>query len=173
MFLYFRKWKLLALRFKIFSGELSCPKIKNFLIFRRMVLSVPEINFFLYIGKQNFLALRVKAFLYFPQKRFSYISGNGTFRPRKNFLHFRKWNFLASYFSYISERFFPNSKNKKNTLWKHFLYFGKWNVSFWSLKVILKFQERTCKALKNKKNSLLWRISCLLWRFCNLYISKA
>ena len=54
-----------------------------------MVLSGPEIIFFLYFGKRNFLALRVKTFLYFPQKRFSYISGNGTFKPpQKKFVTF-------------------------------------------------------------------------------------
>ena len=34
--------------------------------------------------------------------------------PRRNFFYFRKWNFVVSYFSYISGRNFPSSKNKKS-----------------------------------------------------------
>ena len=37
---------------------------------------------FFCFGKWNFLASRLKKFLYFPPKSFSYISGNGTFQAQ-------------------------------------------------------------------------------------------
>ena len=64
--------------------ELFSPKIKNYLIF-----SQKKKKFFLYFGKQNFIALRLKNFWreLFEFKKFlkkhsekiSYISRNGTF----------------------------------------------------------------------------------------------
>ena len=64
----------------------------------------------------------------------------------KHFLYIWKWNFLASYFSYISGGNFPSTKNKKNTLWKNFLYLGKLNFS---LKIFLYFR-RDFQSLKSK-----------------------
>ena len=50
--------------------------------------------------------------------------------PRlKNFLYFRKWNFLASYFSYISGGNFPRSKSKKKNTLKKFLIFPEMELS--------------------------------------------
>ena len=57
-----------------------------------------------------------------------------------------KRNFLASYFSYISGRNFPSSKNAKNQIWKYALYFRKWNFKKFRI-----FQERTCKTWKSNK----------------------
>ena len=66
-------------------------------------------RFFLYSGKWNFLALRLK-----------------------NFLCFKKWNFFKKL---ILGRNFSSSKNKKNFVRKKF-YFGKWNFLGPSLKNI-------------------------------------
>ena len=85
----------------------------------------------LYFGKWNFLALRLKKFLYFPEKSVSYISGNGTF---------------LKIISYISGGNFPSSKNLKNPLLKSFLCFGKCNFLVPSLKNFLYFKrELQCK----------------------------
>ena len=72
-----------------------------------------KIFFSLYFREWNFLSLRLKDFLYFLKKIFSYIFGNnifkktfyilgGNFLNSKNekkhsnfFLYFRNWNFLA------------------------------------------------------------------------------
>ena len=42
-----------------------------------------------------------------------------------------------------------------------------------SAKRLLIFQEVTCKARKTNKKVFFEEISCLLLRFCNLYISRA
>ena len=68
-FLYLVKWNFPAPRLKNFSRELSCSKIKSFLIFREMELSGLKIKNFLifcqkklffYFGKRNFLAPRLQ-----------------------------------------------------------------------------------------------------------------
>ena len=63
-----------------FPGALSGPspqkfslKIVSYIFSKKM--------FFLYFGKLNFLAQRLKTFLYFLKKGFSYIFGKGTFYP--------------------------------------------------------------------------------------------
>ena len=61
------------------------PNLKNFFlkkiycIFPTKIRSEKISYIFLHFGKFNFLAPRLKAFLYFLKKSFSYISGNGTF----------------------------------------------------------------------------------------------
>ena len=60
----------------------------------------------------------------------------------KKFLYFQKWNFLISYFSYISGQNFRSSKNKKTHSEKSsnifskklFLYFRKQNFFIFSQK---------------------------------------
>ena len=116
----------------------------------------------LYFRKWNFLALRLRDFLYFLKKSFSYIAGNRTFcertfttgkkkksPPRKSFLHFGIQNFPVSSL-------------------KSFLYFGKCNSLIFSRKkkIFLLFRKmepprKTSYILRgnfpssqNKKNSL-------------------
>ena len=57
------------------------------------------------------------------------------------FLYFRKWNFLASYLSYISGV-------QKNSL-KNFLIFQEMELYMFSKKKFT-FQEETCKAQETK-----------------------
>ena len=99
----------------------------------------PEKNFYIFskkknifFGKWNFLALRLKKFLYFLKKSFSYISG----------------------------RNFSSSKNKKQPPWKKFLHFGKWNFLALRLKAFLYFKGELAK-LKNN-NFLYWSKKVLL-----------
>ena len=82
-FLYFNKWNFLVTR------------LNNILIFWEIKLSRPKI----------------KKFLIFSQKSFSYISRNGNFLKES---------------SNISGDNCCSSKTKKNTL-KNVLYFGQWN----------------------------------------------
>ena len=65
--------------------------------------------------KSELSSSKIKEFLTFQEIKIS------SCKIRK-FLHFQKWNILASYFTYISGRNFPNSKNKKTAL-KKFLIF--------------------------------------------------
>ena len=71
--------------------ELSGPKIKNFPIFSQK-------NFFLYLGKYN-SSPNIKKY----QEGFFRASKIKKYPLWKNVLYFRKWNFFASYFSYILE----------------------------------------------------------------------
>ena len=61
----------------------------------------------------------------------------------KNFFHFQKWNFLASYFSCILGRIFPVSKNKI----KHFEKIGLLNLK---LKKLLYFRRQLAKPQNQK-----------------------
>ena len=78
-----------------------------------------------------------------PRKKLLYFRKWNFLAPRlKNFLYFRKSNFLASYFSYISWRNSPSSKNKKTSFWWNFSYFWKWNFLTQSLKSFLNFLKK-------------------------------
>ena len=111
---------------------------KKFLIFQEMELSGSKIKKVLIFQKIKLIA-----------------------RWLNNFLYFRKWNFLVSYFSYISGRKCPSPKNKKNLPWQFFftfsqkkisLYFRKWNFLILSLKAfVLYFQILNFLALRIKK----------------------
>ena len=98
--------------------------------------------FFLYLRKWNFLAPRLRMFLYFLKKSFSYFLGNGTFN--KKFLYFMRELYAW--------------KMTKMWLWKKHLYLGKWSFLARSLKnsylFLIRncfiFQEGTCKAWKTK-----------------------
>ena len=111
-------------KFPIFQEtEVSNPKTKKFLIFpetelsslifREMELSCSNINFSYILSKESFSSISENE----NPEKIPYISGNGTFLYfskflifqevtfrarknkkhllRKNFLYFRKWNFLA------------------------------------------------------------------------------
>ena len=132
----------------------------------------------LYFRKWNFQALRLKKYLIFSEKSFSYISGNRTFQEMelssskiKLFLYFCIWNFLASYFSYIPGRNFPSSKSKKKTLWKSLLYFRKTNFIAPSLTIFFIFQEERPKHQNSKFLILfqkkLWINFSVNWNFLN------
>ena len=127
---------------------------KNFLYFLNK-------KFFLYFGKWNFLALRLKNSLYFLKKNFSGISGNGTFL--KKLPIFQKGTFRV--------------RKAKKKLGKNFLYFGKWNFlvpslknSYFFYKTFLIFQEETCNTWKAKSfswndcwSSLILKKYLMLW----------
>ena len=90
-------------------------------------------NFFLlYFGKWNFLASRLKNYI-FSQKKVFLIFRVELCSPKiKKLLYFFKIAFLIFWkiellekTSYISEGNFPSSKNYKNLLWKSLFYFGK------------------------------------------------
>ena len=90
-------------------------------------------NFFLlYFGKRNFLASRLKNYI-FSQKKVFLIFRVELCSPKiKKLLYFFKIAFLIFWkiellekTSYISEGNFPSSKNYKNLLWKSLFYFGK------------------------------------------------
>ena len=107
---------------------------KVFLIFREMELYSPQdqkISYTFRPQPQNFARKKFltffpkktcsekvsyifseKAFLILRKRNFSYISGKVYSVPWHNgtFLYFRKQNFLALYFSYISRSNFPSSK---------------------------------------------------------------
>ena len=103
----------------------------------------------------------LKKFLYsFKRKLFLY------FLKRNVFLYFPKWNPAL-----IS----PNPKNKRNPPWEKFLYFRKQKPpkTLSGNRKLLIFQEVTCKYWKTSKKICIEEISCLLWRFCNVYISRA
>ena len=124
--------------------ELSRPKIKTFLILSNPNLKlVPEKNpfwkicyIFLYFGKWNFLAPRLKIFWYFPKKSFSYMS--------RNRLYFTT---LASKFS-LRKISYIFSGNK--IALKKFIIFWEMELSGLKLKKFLIFKEGTCKAWKTK-----------------------
>ena len=91
--------------------------------------------------------------IFFSKKSFFYI--------RKIEL-FRKWNFAASYFYYISGENFPSSQNKKKPTLKKFLIFQEMELSSSKTKKALIFQEGTRKALKSKFSYIAFHIFCLL-----------
>ena len=88
--------------------------LKNFFIFSQK----KKISYI--SGKWNFLTIKVKTFLYFLKKCFSFISGNRSFRPQNNFLYFLKKKVFLMFremklfkkASYISGGNFPISKKK-------------------------------------------------------------
>ena len=131
--------------FPIFSEmELSRPEIKTFLILSNPNLKLfPEKNpfwkicyLFLYFGKWNFLAPRLKIFLYFPKKSFSYMS--------RNRLYF---TILASKFSLrkISYIF----SGKKIAL-KKFIIFWEMELSSLKFKNFLYLRREIAKPEKQK-----------------------
>ena len=146
---------------------------------------------FSYISRKwNFLALRIKIFLVILEKKNSYISGNGTFRPTKNSSCSWKWNFLALILKknlyFLKKKSFLTFRERnpldsflhltrelsklekyKNLLWKHFLYFGKWNFLTSSLKNS-HISERNLQSLKNKQKICPEWIFSHMWRFYNL-----
>ena len=63
--------------------EVSSPKIKNLLYYTTPTPKVFLETKFLYFANWNFLIQKLKNFLYFPKKSFSYILGNGPFFFRK------------------------------------------------------------------------------------------
>ena len=137
---------LSSLNFSLFSPEK--PTLKNFLIFfQKAFLFYRKRNFYWAFSElifhesyiQNHSGIReldgtrciftnvvysgifrTLSSTFQPQlsKRF-YISGSGTF------LYFRKWNFLALYFTYISGSNFPSSNNENQTTLKMFLILRK------------------------------------------------
>ena len=121
----------------------------------------------------------IKKFLHFlKRKLFLY------FIKRKRFLYFRKWNL---HFSAQAQRIkkstsrkfhiFQETKTRKNFLYflkrRLFFYFRKRKPRNGNSKKLLIFQEITCKARKTNKKVCFEEIPCLLWRFCNFYISRA
>ena len=102
-------------------------------------------------------------------ERISYISGN-----LKNVLYFQKWNFLVSYFSYISEGNFPSSQNKRKHSEK-FLIFREMELSSPNHKKRFIFQEGTFRVQKTKTSYISLRnffsiSSNSLVFYINLYI---
>ena len=126
-----------ALALKIFPW-------KNFLYFF-LKKSTPKVLIFL---EMEFSGSKIKNFLIFSQKSFSYISGNGT--------------------SYILGGNFPSSKSKKThseflfflyfkKLKRFFLYFGKWNFPTLVLKSFFYFLKKNFSYILG--NETLWKIS--------------
>ena len=95
-------------------------------------------------GSKNFKNPPRKSFLYF--RKWNFLA-----RRLKKVLYFKKWNSLTSYFSYILKRNFPNSKkkNKKPTL-KGFLIFWEMELSSPNIKKVFLYLSKELAKLKTK-----------------------
>ena len=130
-FLHFSKEK----NYFILRMKFSDPKIKKALIFSQKM-------FFIYFGKMNFLAPRLKN----PRRELSELKQQQkqqkkqqkptttTTKHSEKFLCFRKWNFLASSFEnshfFLNKKEFLCIKSELQKPKKHFLYFLKKLVFF-------------------------------------------
>ena len=121
--------------------------------------------------------------------------------PEKNSLYFQKWNFLAQIFKnfllfpkrkvflYFWKRnpaiFSPSPKNKRTPPQENLLYFRKPKTPQKNFMCFLKrkfsyisgkgnsFLKSLYLARKTNKKVCVEEIFCFLWRFCNLYFSRA
>ena len=91
--------------------------------------------------------LKRSLFLYFRKKeprKSSFVFQKVTFRARKCFLFFKKWNFSIPTFSHINVLELTLSTNNIYSVYffrarKYFLFFKKWNFSIPSLKTLVLF----------------------------------
>ena len=91
--------------------------------------------------------LKRSLFLYFRKKeprKSSFVFQKVTFRARKCFLFFKKWNFSIPSFSHINVLELTLSTNNIYSVYffrarKYFLFFKKWNFSIPSLKTLVLF----------------------------------
>ena len=156
--LHFRKWNFLA------------PRLKKFLYFWKWNFLA---SYFSYISGRQFPRWKnkknpaLKKFLIFSRKKFFLYFGKRNFlifSKKKLFLYFQKWNFLTL-------RTFRGHKIKKP--FKKFLIYREMELSSLKIKKLLLFQEELPKPEKQTKKVCSEKISCHLWRFYNLYSSKA
>ena len=140
-FLIIQETKLFSFKIKNFlifqETELFGSKTKKFPIFREMELLSPSLKNKKTRSENISYIFIKKAFLIFQETELSYVVS------KKMFLYFRKWNFLALYFSYISGNNFPSSKNEKKNTLKKLLIFQEMELSSPKLKKLLFFLKRT------------------------------
>ena len=79
------------------------------------------------------------------------------FNELKSFLYFWKWNFLASYFSYISRENFPSSRTKNNPPHKISYTPRQWNFLTLILKKFLYFFKRKLFLYFRNRNFFIFR----------------
>ena len=130
-----------------------------------MDLSSSDIKKFLYSLKyKNHL------FYIFSKERFSYISRNETLNFSAQVQRIKKSTprkFLILQERETSQKILIFSQKKA------LLFFRKQKPWSGNSKNLLIFQEVTWKAQKTIKKVCAEESSCLLWRFCNVYISRA
>ena len=119
--------------------EPSGPKIKHFLIFS------PK-KVFLDFDKWNFL---------YSQSELSELKKIKKNHSEKKFLYSRKWNFLASYFSYISGNATFRPEPSKSFPEKNFLFFY---LKKPAMKKFLIFRGIKLPSLKSLKNFLMFSL---------------